>query len=98
MMIPVIIVSVNSASTPEPALDLTVLPTTKDIALVVCTLMKTELVKIAPTGVESITAYKPWIGFTPAKTPAAMASGTLSTPKVNPAIMSDRMVLRLILT
>lgn len=34
------------------------------------------------------------MGFTPARTPAARPSGTLSTPKTKPATASDRRLLR----
>ncbi len=57
MKIPVRMVSMNRAPAVR-ALPVTVgtPATTSDIALVVCTLKKTELAKTAPTGVASITA------------------------------------------
>ena len=62
------------------------------IAPVACTAMKAELVKNEPPSVPNKYAYRPDSGLTPASTPAARPSGTLSTPSTRPATASLRSV------
>lgn len=59
MMAPVSIDSMKSAPPAfSPPCTCGTLATRRDMALVVCTLMKTELAKSAPTGVATSTAYR----------------------------------------
>lgn len=64
------------------------------IAPVACTLMNTDPVANAPASVPTRYALRPNSGFTPASTPAASPSGTLSTPRVRPALRSAPTVRR----
>ena len=58
-------------------------------ALVVETLIKTELVKMAPTGIASISVYNPNTGLTAASRACAMDCGMFTRAKVSPAMASD---------
>jgi hypothetical protein len=44
--------------------------------------------KRAPTGVEAMIAFKPYVGLTPTSTAEAMASGICAIAPVNPAVIS----------
>jgi len=66
------------------------------MALVVCTLIKTELAKIAPTGMDNIAAYTALIGFIAARSPEAIESGMPTIPTTRPAVISDTIVRGLI--
>jgi hypothetical protein len=44
--------------------------------------------KRAPTGVEAMMAFKPYVGLTPTSTAEAMASGICAIAPVNPAVIS----------
>ena len=63
-------------------------PTMSAMAPVTATVMSCELVVSAETGVPIMIAYRPWIGFRPARTALAMASGMFVTALVTPAMRS----------
>ena len=95
MMRPVTMARVNKAR--AGSLDVCTVGTSEmmtAIAPVAWTAMNEELVANDPDTVPNMYAYNPESGLTPASSPAANPSGTLSTPSTRPAMASSPNVSR----